>query len=60
MFPCPHCGKDVTLDEIHANEDVCADCCEQAQAELDLHWAEFDRWRRMTSREREDAIRVNL
>jgi hypothetical protein len=39
------------------HEGYCEECCNQNQAELDRHNAEYDHWNRMDNERREEAIR---
>lgn len=52
-FHCPQCGDDTP--ELH--EGYCRECCDENQRQLDLHNAEFDRWDKLTDRQRADEIR---
>jgi hypothetical protein len=49
---CPQCG--FRTEVLH--EGYCAECCEDNQRELDLHNHAFDRWERMTDRQRDAEI----
>ena len=53
VLHCPQCGEPV--EQLH--EGYCEDCCNQNQAELDRHNAEYDHWNRMDDERREEAIR---
>ena len=50
---CPQCGE--PTEELH--EGYCRECCDDNQYSLDAHNAGFDRWERMSDRERGDEIR---
>lgn len=50
---CNTCGEDAT----EFREGHCINCFTDRQNALDLHNATFDRWERMTDRERDDEIR---
>lgn len=50
---CPQCGE--PTEELH--EGYCEECCNQNQAELDRHNAEYDHWNRMNAERREEEIR---
>ncbi len=50
---CPQCGNDTDA----LPEGVCPECLQANQTALDLHLTEYDRWDRMTDKQREDAIR---
>jgi NMD protein affecting ribosome stability and mRNA decay len=52
-FSCPQCGENTP--ELY--EGYCAECCAANQAELDEHNAQFDRWQRMTDKQREFEIK---
>lgn len=51
--PCPQCGHDME----NKREGYCLSCWQQNQDNLDLHNISFDRWGRMTDRERDSEIR---
>jgi hypothetical protein len=53
MKHCPQCGNET--DRLH--EGYCEDCRNANQAALDEHNAAYDRWQKMTDRERADDIR---
>lgn len=53
---CTQCGN--TCDEFE--DGVCADCAEDNQYELDLHNTQFDYWEKMTTAQREAAIKFEL
>lgn len=50
---CPQCGS--ATDKLH--EGYCEPCCNENQSALDLHNAQYDRWKKMTDIEREREIR---
>ena len=53
MFYCPQCGEDTeTLDE-----GYCPECSQNNRDTLALHHAQYDRWNRMTDKQRDDEIR---
>jgi transcription elongation factor Elf1 len=58
MFDCPRCGEETAT----LHEGFCLECCQQGQAELDQHNAQFDRWESLTDAQREaeisDAVRL--
>lgn len=49
---CNQCGEDAE----EFREGVCAECCVGNQSRLDLHNAEYDRWQRLSGKERGDEI----
>lgn len=49
---CPQCGG-ITLT---LHEGVCEECRQDNQSRIDVHFQEFERWRKMTNRQREDEI----
>lgn len=53
QFYCPQCGEDAP--ELH--EGYCEGCCRERQRELDEHNAAVDLWGRMTTGQRDAAIR---
>lgn len=50
---CPQCGNEAT-DFI---EGVCAGCFQENQLALNQHNAEYDRWQRLTTAQRDEEIR---
>jgi hypothetical protein len=50
---CPQCGGDTPA----LHEGYCEPCRDSNQRALDLHNAQFDRWERMTDKERGEEIR---
>lgn len=52
MYACPQCGQ--PTERLY--EGYCEPCCQENQAELDLHNATYDRWQSMTDAERDDEI----
>lgn len=50
---CPQCGS--LTPELH--EGCCHPCLARNQVELDFHNAEFDRWEKLTSAQREAEIK---
>jgi hypothetical protein len=53
MFSCPGCGEDTET----LYEGYCEECRDERQHALLLHQTEYDHWKRMSSEEREHAIR---
>jgi hypothetical protein len=53
---CPQCASET--DTLH--EGYCESCRDANQDALDLHNAEYDHWRALTSAERERRIREAL
>lgn len=53
QFHCPQCGE--TTPELH--EGYCRDCCEDNQAALDKHNAQYDAWQAMTDAQRDAAVK---
>lgn len=53
MFHCPQCGEQTEK----LFEGYCELCRDDNQRALDLHNARYDRWQRMTDRERADEIK---
>ena len=51
--PCPQCGFDTET----IIDGVCEECRAENQASLDLHNAEYDRWKKMTQPQRDAAIK---
>ena len=50
---CPQCGE--PTEELH--EGYCEECCNENQAAIYKHNAEYDHWNRMDDDRREEAIR---
>lgn len=54
---CSQCLQDSTMEELHANEGYCRECCQENQKNLDQHNAEYDRWEILTDQQREAEIK---
>ena len=52
---CPQCGHDFPRGR--GLDGVCEDCASTNQIILDLHNAQYDRWARMTNKERSNEIK---
>ncbi|MHC4215058.1 MAG: hypothetical protein ACYSWP_16990 [Planctomycetota bacterium] len=53
FISCPQCGD--AVDRLH--EGYCEECCNENQAALDRHNAEYDYWQRLDDERRDEAIR---
>ena len=51
-LPCPQCG----IDSDNFDQGVCAFCCSENQLELNAYNLNFDRWSRLSDRQRKDEI----
>ena len=51
---CPQCSYETPV----LIEGYCPECAEENQRALDLHNAEFDRWNKLTDRER--ALEITI
>lgn len=55
MWLCPQCGE--WRERIDFEQGVCLDCFEANQDDLDRCSIEYELWKTMSDRERDEAIR---